>query len=280
VAAYQTNSVSWRVLDPRTGNYVGRNGSFGASSPDLHYILAYEAAQLSRSSRILDTATGAVVHDFGHAWNLPLGWSRDGRNIVIGSAVFHDVGSREDDYFTVDRVSIVDLATGRGEKVAHWAPMRPWTDVSPWWTTDDRLVYGDRMIAMDGSVTVPRYDAGDSRPALGTDRVISVVYNGSAGTALHPRGSYVTGRHTVDLVAGSTREDVPHEIDARWVGIDDSGLWWLAWLDDERIIGLRDHDLAAYNVRNQTRQVLMTFPDDLVMDALIAPAVGVPATIR
>jgi hypothetical protein len=273
VAAYQTDPVSWRVLDPRTGNYVARDGSFAASSPDLRYTLAYEAAQLSRSSRVLDTATGAVVHDFGHAWNLPLGWSRDGRTIVVGSAVFHNVRSREDNYFTVDRVRIFDVATGRGDTLAHWESMQTWTDLSPWWTTDGRLVYGDRLIAMDGSLTVSHCAGSGSRPVLGTDRVISVVYDGSTR-------SFLTGQHTADLVAGITWEAAPQEIDAKWVGIDDSGLWWLAWLDNERIIALRDHDLAAYDVRNRTRQVFMTFPDDLVGDVLIAPAVGVPATIR
>jgi hypothetical protein len=280
VAAYQTNPVSWRVLDPRTGNYVARDGSFAASSPDLQYTLAYEAAQLSRSSRVLDTATGAVVHDFGHAWNLPLGWSRDGRSIVVGSADFHDVGGREDSYFTLDRVRIFDVATGRGDTVAQWESMQTWTDLSPWWTTDARLVYGDRLIAMDSSLTVSHYAASGSRPVLGTDRVISVIYDGSTSSPLHPRGSYLTGQHTADLVAGVTWETAPQEIDAKWMGIDDSGLWWLAWLDNERIIGLHDHDLAAYDVRNRTRQVFMTFPDDLVGNVLIAPAVGVPATIR
>jgi hypothetical protein len=139
VAAYQANSVSWRVLDPRTGNYVARDGSYAASSPDLRYTLAYEAAQLSRSTRVLDTGSGAVVHEFGHAWNLPLGWSRDGRHIVVGSANFHDVNSKEDNYFTVDRVGIFDVATGAGHTVAHWESM-PTLGLTPWWTTDGRLV--------------------------------------------------------------------------------------------------------------------------------------------
>jgi hypothetical protein len=116
VAAYQTNSVSWRVFDPRTGNYVARDGSYAACSPDLRYILAWEAGQLSRSTRVVDTGTGAVVHDFGRAWNRPLGWSRDGRRIVIGSAVFHDVNGKEDNYFTVDRVCVFDVTTGRATR--------------------------------------------------------------------------------------------------------------------------------------------------------------------
>ena len=273
VAAYQTNPTSWRVLDPRSGNYVARDGTFAASSPDLRYILAYEAELRSGSSRVLDTATGAVVHDFGRAWNLPLGWSRDGGHVVVGSAAFHDVNSKEDDYFTVDRVRIFDVATGRSHVVGRWKSTLLWMDLSPWWTTDGRLVYGDRLIAMDGSYTAFHNADGGLAPVLGTDRVISVTYDGSTR-------SYLTGQHIADLIAETSWETAPQEIDANWAGIDDSKVWWLAWLDNDRIICLHDHDLAAYDVRNRTRQVLMTFPDDLVGSVLIAPAVGVPATIR
>jgi hypothetical protein len=273
VAAYQTNSVSWRVLDPRTGSYVARDGSYAASSPDLRYALAYEAAQLSQPTRVLDTGSGAVVHDFGHAWNLPLGWSRDGRHIVVGSANFHDVNSKEDNYFTLDRVRIFDVATGAGHTVPQWESM-PTLGLTPWWTTDGRLMYGDRMIAMDGSHTVT-HDADIGYPVLGTDRVVSVSYHGDGRTDF-----FLTGQHIADVVAGKTWEGPPQRIDAKWVGIDDSGLRWLAWLDNDRILGLRDHDLAAYDVRNRTRQVFMRFPDDLIGNLLIAPAVGVPATIR
>jgi hypothetical protein len=279
VAAYQPNPRSWRVFDPRSGNYVARNGSFVACSPDLHYTLTYDpnydALDLPLSSKILDTATGAVEHSFGRAWNMPLGWSRDGRHIVVGSTVFHDVNSKEDNYITLDRVRIFDAATGGSRAVAHWKSVRLSRDWSAWWTTDGRLVHGDRLIAMDGSLTVAHNADIGSPPVLGTDRVISITYDGDGRT-----GSFVTGQHTADLIAGTAWQAAPRQIDAKWVGIDDSGLQWLAWLDNDRIIGLRDHDLAAYNVRDHTRQVFMTFPDDVVEGVLIAPAVGVPATIR
>ena len=272
VAAYATSPVSWRVLDPRTGNYVARDGTFAACAPDLHYLLAYDDLR-SGSSRILHTGTGAVLHDFGHAWRLPLGWSRDGRHVVLGGIAFHDVHSKEDNYFTLDRVCIQDLATGAGRDVARWTSSPLWTDHAPWWTTDRRLVYGDRLIAMDGSYAVcPNADAG-SVPVLGTDRVISVTYDGAAR-------AYRTGQRSADVVAGTSAEGVPRDIDANWAGIDDSGLDWLAWLDSDRVICLRDHDLAAVDVRRPARQVFMTFPDDLVTRVLIVPAVGVPATIR
>jgi hypothetical protein len=270
VVAYATNPVSWGVLDPRTGKYVARDGTFAASSPDLHYVLAHDDLR-SGSSRILDTGTGAVVHDFGHAWQIPLGWSCDGRHIVLGGVAFHDVQSREDNYFTLDRVGIHDVATGGSRDVARWTSIPLWMDAAPWWTTDGRLVYGDRLIAMGGSYTVSPNADGGSIPMLGTDRVVSVNYDGSA---------WLTGERTADLVAGTTLEAVPSEIDAKWAGIDYSGLQWLAWLDRDRVICLRDHDLAAVDVRRQARQVFMTFPDLLVTNVLIAPAVGVPATVR
>jgi hypothetical protein len=141
-------------------------------------------------------------------------------------------------------------------------------------------VYADRLIALDGSVTTSRYAGTESVPVLGTDRVRSVVYTGSSREPLHPRGCYVMGQHTVDLVNGRMWEAQPQEIDAVWVGVDKSGFGWLAWLDDDRIIGRRDHDVAVYDVRDQTRRTIMAFPDDLVVGVLIAPAVGVPATIR
>ena len=272
VAAYATNPVSWRVLDPRTGAYLARGGTFAAASPDLHYMLAYDDLR-SGSSRILHTGTGAVVHDFGHAWRLPLGWSRDGRHVVLGGVAFHDVHSKEDNYFTLDRVRIQDVATGASRDVARWSSSPLWTDRAPWWTTDGRLVCGDRLIAMDGSCTVSPDPEGDSLPVLGTDRVVSVTYDGTAR-------AYRTGQHSADLVTGTSGEGVPRDIDAKWAGIDDSGLDWLAWLDSDRVICLRDHDLAAVDVRGPGRQVFMTFPDDLVTRVLIAPAVGVPATIR
>jgi hypothetical protein len=273
VAAYQTDSESWRVLDPRTGRYVARDGSYAACSPDLRYTLVYEAAQLSRSTRVLDTGSGAAVYDFGRAWNLPLGWSRDGRHIVVGDAGFHDVHSKEDNYFTLDRVRIFDVARGESRAMTPWKSA-PTPGSAPWWTTDGRLAYADRLIAMDGSCTVS-HGADTGIPVLGTDRVVSVSYDGDGRT-----GTFLTGQRSTDVVAAKTWESQPRQLDAEWVGIDDSGLTWLAWLDDDRIIGLRDHDLSAYDVRTRTRQVLMRFPDDLVTDVLIAPAAGVPATIR
>lgn len=274
LAAYQTNPVSWRVLDPATGNYVARDGNFAAPSPDLRYILVYPGGErLSGSTRVLSTATGAVVYDLGRAWNLPMGWSRDGRHIVAGSVSFHDVNSKEDNYFTVDRVCVFDVATGRGEAVARWTSTLMWADSSPWWTTDGRLVYGDRLVAMDGSFAVCRDAGTGSTPVLGTDRVISVTFDGSTG-------SYLTGRRTADLVTAATPQVAPGEIDAKWAGTEYSGIQWLAWLDDDRIICLHDHDVTAYNVRDRTRQVFLTFPDDLVGKVLIAPAAGLPATIR
>ena len=272
VAAYATNTVSWRVLDPRTGNYVARDGAFAAGSPDLHYVLAHDDL-MSGASRILDTGTGAVVHGFGHAWQLPLGWSRDGRHIVLGGVAFHDVHSKEDNYFTLDRVRVQDVATGGSRDVLQWKSIPLWTDVAPWWTTDGRLVYGDRLIAMDGSYTVSPNADGGSVPVLGTNRVVTVTYDGAAH-------AYLTGQRTADLVAGTTSQAVPQQIDAKWAGIDNFGLGWLAWLDNDRVICLRDHDLAAVDIRRQTRQVFMTFPDDLVTNVLIVPAAGVPATIR
>jgi hypothetical protein len=271
VAAYQPEPLSWRVLDPRTGRYVARDGDFAAPSPDLRYILGYEGQQRSRSTRILDTGTGAVVHDFGREWNLPLGWSRDGRRVVLGGASHHYADGREDDYDTLDEVRVVDLPTGRSRVVAGWRPVRLGSDVPPWWTTDGRLVYGDRLIAMDGTVALSPVAVAGGVPVLGTDRVVSVGYTD---------GSYVTGEHAADLVAGTASGSVPGEIDAKWAGIDDSGLRWLAWLDADRLIGLRDHDLAVVDLRSMTRRVFMTFPDDVVTDALIAPAVGVPATVH
>ena len=163
VAAYQTNAISWRVLDPRTGRYVARNGSYAAPSPDLRYILAWEASELTRSTRVLDTGTGAVVHDFGRTWNLPLGWSPDGRHIVLGSAVFHNL-NKEDNYFTVDHVRVFDVATGGSNGVTHWVTPRSLPDVAPWWTTDGRLVYAGRLIAMDGSTSGSFTDILDYRP--------------------------------------------------------------------------------------------------------------------
>lgn len=271
VAAYRPNPLSWRVLDPRTGRYVARDGDFAAPSPDLRYVLTYEAQQLSRSTRILDTGSGAVVHDFGREWNLPLGWSRDGRHVVLGGASHHYAGSREDDYHTLDEVRVVDVATGRSRAVGGWRPVRLGTDLPPWWTTDGRLVHSDRLIAMDGRVTQSPGAVAGGVPVLGTDRVVSVGY---------ADGSYVTGEHAADVVAGTATVAVPGAIDAKWAGIDDSGLRWLAWLDDNRVIGLRNYDLIAVDLRSMTRQVLMRFPGDVVTDALIAPAVGVPATIR
>ena len=271
VAAYKPDPLSWRVLDPRTGGYLARDGDFAAPSPDLRYILGYEGQQRSRSTRILDTGTGAVVHDFGREWNLPLGWSRDGRHVVLGGASRHDAGGREDDYDTLDQVRVVDIARGRSRAVADWRPVRLSTDLPPWWTTDGRLVYGDRLIAMDGTVALSPVAVAGALPVLGTDRVVSVGYAG---------GSYVTGEQAADLVAGTASTAVPGEIDAKWAGIDQSGLRWLAWLDDDRLIGLRDHDLAAVDPHSMTRRVFMTFPDDIVTDALIAPAVGVPATVH
>lgn len=271
VAAYQPAPTGWRVLDPRTGTYVARDGSFAAPSPDLRYILTYEAGSLSRSTRVLETGTGAVVRDLGRDWNLPLGWSRDGRHIVVAGAVFHRTGSREDDYFTVDRVRVFDVVTGRSANVAGWASTRTFPDVSPWWTVDGRLVYGDRLIAMDGSVTVSRYAAVDSRPVLGTDQVRSVVYGA---------GYFVLGEHSGDIVTGTTRDAAARELDGRWLGLDAYGFEWIAWLDDDRVVGLRDHDIAVYDIQRQTRQVLMAFPDLVLTGVLLAPAVGVPATIR
>lgn len=270
VAAYQPGPLSWRVLDPRTGRYVPRDGSYTAPSPDLRYVLAYDAQQLSMSSRILDTANGAVVHDFGRAWNLPLGWSPDGRHVVLGGTTHHRVGGREDDYFTVDRLRVVAVATGRSRTVAPWKPVHM-ADARPWWTADGRLVYADRLIAMDGRVAVSRVAVGAGIPVLGTNRAITVAYGNRA---------YLTGPLTVDPVAGTTATTAPGEITAELAGIDYSGLRWLAWLDDDRIIGLRDHDIAAYDVHRGTRQVFATFPDDVVLDALIAPATGLLPTVR
>jgi hypothetical protein len=272
VAAYKPDPLSWRVFDPRTGRYVARAGDFAAPSPDLRYILTtHEAQQRSRSTRILDTGTGAVVHDFGRQGNLPLGWSRDGRHVVLGGTSRHHVDGREDDYDTLDEVRVVDVASGHSRAVAGWRPVRLSTDLPPWWTTDGRLVCGDRLIAMDGTVALSPVAVDGGLPVLGTDRVVSVGYTG---------GSYLTGEHAADLVAGTATAAVPGEIDAKWAGIDYSGLRWLAWLDDDRLVGLRDHDLVAVDPRSMTRQVFMTFPDDVVTDALIAPAVGVPATVH
>ncbi len=271
VAAYQPGPTSWRVLDPRTVRYVARDGDFAAPSPDLRYILTYDAQRLSRPTRILDTGTGAVVHDFGGEWNLPLGWSRDGRHVVLGGASHHYVDGREDDYETLDEVRVVDVATGRSRAVGGWRPVRLSTELPAWWTSDGRLVRGDRLIAMDGTVAHSPVAVAGGVPVLGTDRVVSVGY---------ADGSYVTGEHAADLVAGTATVAELGEIGAKWAGIDHSGLRWLAWLDGDRLIGLRDHDLAAVDLRTMTRQVFMTFPDDVVTDALIAPAIGIPATIR
>jgi hypothetical protein len=123
---------------------------------------------------------------------------------------------------------------------------------------------------MDGSAG-PAIPAPDCRPVLGTDQVRSVAY---------ANGSYMLGGHAVDLRTGRASDAVPHELDATWLGLGEFGFEWVAWLDDNRVIGRRDHDVAVYDVRDRTRRIVMAFPDDVVSGLLIAPAVGVPATIR
>lgn len=268
------NALPWRVLNPATGAYTDIPGTVTALSPDLRYALAYHFGD---GARIHDTATGAVVHDFGSDRSVPLGWSPDGRHIVLAEAAFHDVHSMEDNYHTLDVVRLLDVTTGTGRVVEGWTPVRDGL-FHPWpWTTGGRLVVGDRLVGMNGGWRPLPRRLDQALPVLGTDRFTEPAHVGEDEPGW-PRG-YATVGVVTDVATGLVETD-DRRIDARVVRPTGDGPTGrhLAWRDRDGLLVILPRELIRYDLRDRSERVVARFPVP-TYDVRIAPAATATALV-
>jgi hypothetical protein len=267
-------SPLWRVLDPVTGGYTAIPGQVAACSPDLRLVLTYG---LGSWTRVHDTGTGRAVHDFGVGRLVPLGWSPDGRHIVLAEAVFHDVHSFEDNYETLDRVRVYDVTDGTSREVAGWSPLPTGFVYERHWTGDGRLAVADRLIHMDGTWQQLAISVERLVPLLGTDRYAEMRGDGEGDQAL-PRPFAEVGRVT-DIVRGTATRD-PRRIDNLRLRMSELGTTegrFHSWRDEHRVLIVLPREMFLFDLRDRSEHVVARFPGPTYEIRLGAAAAASPA---